>query len=401
MKENVMIVPQIKDQNLLARYYSMADVFVICSKRENFPTTCIEAQCCGTPVVGFDTGGAKETSVLTGDDFVAYGDLKGLARRVQEKIGQDTSDLAMKACEAYAEESMARRYLKVYDKGGRKERVLLLDVNCKYSSTGKIVYSLYQDIRKEGRKSAVCYGRGKTVVGKDIYKFGLNWETNVHAGLSRVTGYNGCFSPLSTYRLIQFVEAYKPDLVHLHELHAYFMNLALFINYMKQKRIPVVWTFHCEYMYTGKCGHAYDCPNFLNGCGNCPAVKDYPKSLFFDRTRQMMKKKRELLRDLDFTVVAPSQWLADRVKLTFLKDKAVEVIHNGIDTKIFHSVDSCGLRKSLGIPEGHKVVLAVAPDILSETKGGRWVLKLAEVLKDKKIMFVLVGAKKRSDIYKR
>lgn len=78
LPSNVILLPKTSDQSLLVQYYSLADVFVICSKRENFPTTCIEAQCCGTPVVGFDTGGTKETSLLSEDDFVPYGDLEGL-----------------------------------------------------------------------------------------------------------------------------------------------------------------------------------------------------------------------------------------------------------------------------------------------------------------------------------
>lgn len=73
IKENYLLLPKIKDQTVLAKYYSLADVFVICSKRENFPTTCVEAQCCGVPVVGFDTGGTKETSIRSERDFVEYG----------------------------------------------------------------------------------------------------------------------------------------------------------------------------------------------------------------------------------------------------------------------------------------------------------------------------------------
>lgn len=388
---NYVVLPKITDQLLLAKYYSLADVFVICSKRENFPTTCVESQCCGAPVVGFDTGGTKETSVVTSDDFVKYGDVKNLVVKVHQRINQDKHTIAEKAKAIYSKDTMAKKYLAEYDRNGYKERVLLIDVNCKGSSTGKIVYDLYRSIKADGRKAAICYGRGELIQEENIYKFGLDWETYIHAGLARLTGYNGCYSPLSTRRLINYIESYKPDLIHIHELHAYFVNIEPLINYIKAKKIPLVWTFHCEYMYTGKCGHAYECENFKYKCGKCPALTDYPKSMFFDKTKEMLETKKKLLGDLDFAIITPSQWLADRVRMSFLKDKDIKVIHNGIDTNIFHPVDASDLRVKYGIPDDKKIVLAVAPDIMSERKGGKWVLKLAEMMSDENIFFVLIG----------
>ena len=390
--DNYIFLPKTADQTLLAKYYSLADVFTICSKRENFPTTCVEAQCCGTPVVGFDTGGTKETSIESQDDFVRYGDIDALAEKTMCKLCGNSKDIAEKAQKEYSKETMSKRYMEEYDRGGRKERVLLIDVNCKGSSTGKIVYDLYTNLRADGRTAAICYGRGKNIDEENIYKFGLDWETNIHAGLSRITGYNGYFSYFSTRRLIDYIEQFKPDLIHIHELHAYFVNIKPLIEYIKSRNIPVVWTFHCEYMYTGKCGHAYECRNYQNKCGNCPAVKDYPKSLWLDKTRQMLEMKKNLLGDWNFTIITPSQWLADRVKTSFLKDKKINVIHNGIDTRVFHPVDANELRKELKISKDCKVVLAVAPNIMSESKGGKWILQLAEKMKIENVFFVLVGA---------
>ena len=252
------------------------------------------------------------------------------------------------------------------------------------------MYDLFRKLKEDNHEAAICYGRGEVINEEGIYKFGLDWETRIHAGLARITGLNGYFSPVSTRRLIKFIEKFQPDVIHLHELHAYFVNIKPLIKYIKSKKIKVVWTFHCEYMYTGKCGHAYDCLNFQNGCGNCPAVREYPKSLFFDRTRKMLKDKKNLLIDMDFTIVTPSQWLADRVRLSFLKDKEIRVIHNGIDTEnVFYPRDVQDLRKKLGLHD-KKVVLSVAPNIMDERKGGAIILKLSEKLKE--LQFVLVGS---------
>lgn len=307
-------------------------------------------------------------------------------------IKNKTTSLIELAQESYSKENMAKRYLKEYDKDGKKQRILLIDVNCKYSSTGKIVYDLFNYLNLHGRDARICYGRGDLIKEKGIFKFGLDWETKIHAGLARLTGYNGIFSPFSTKRLIKYIKHFKPDIIHIHELHAYFVNIKSLLKYIKKNNIKVVFTFHCEYMYTGKCGHAYSCDKYRRVCEKCPAVHEYPKSLFFDKTKQMFLMKKKLFENFDMRIVTPSPWLADRVKTSFLKDKPIKVIHNGIDTNIFHHVDASGLRYELGIPEVNKIVIAVAPDIMSDKKGGKWVLKLAEMMKGKNITFILVGS---------
>lgn len=270
-------------------------------------------------------------------------------------------------------------------------RVLLIDVNCKYSSTGNIVYNLYESLRENGHEAAICYGRGERIDEPGIYKFSLDWETKIHAGLARITGLNGYFSPLSTRRLIKFIDNFNPDVIHIHELHAYFVNFIPLLEYIKAKRIKVIWTFHCEYMYTGKCGHAYDCKNYQTGCGNCPAVKEYPKSLVFDRTKKMFADKKRVLEDLDFTIITPSQWLKDRVETSFLAKKNIDVIHNGINTNVFCPRNISGMSSRFGL-KGRKVILSVAPNIMDESKGGKKVLEISQLPEMKDYQFVLIGA---------
>lgn len=394
-QNNSILIGKIKDQTLLAEFYSLADAFVICSERENFPTTCVEAQCCGTPITGFDTGGTRETALFSHEKFCQYGDIKSLRDQIKVLLAQDkTEEISSRAEQVYSKEAMYRRYEELYARmggTGKQLKILLLDVNCKYSSTGKIVYDLFTNLRENGQRAALCYGRGPLVEEKGIYKFGLDWETYFHAGLARITGFNGCFSLLSTLRLLRFLDQFKPDVVHIHELHAYFVNIGMLVRYLKKRKIKIVWTFHCEYMYTGKCGYANECRKYEKECGRCPELHEYPKSLLFDQTKHMFRMKRRMFSDLEVIIACPSQWLADRAARSFLKDKKIVVVHNGVDTEIFRPVDSGGLRHELGIPEDNKVVLSVAPDIMSERKGGRWVLQAAEGMREEKITFVLVG----------
>ncbi|MEA4872632.1 MAG: glycosyltransferase [Synergistaceae bacterium] len=271
-------------------------------------------------------------------------------------------------------------------------KVLLVDVNCKNSSTGKIVYDLYTGLNKRGIEAAVCYGRGPLIKEKNIFKFGIDLETYFHALMTRITGLTGFFSFFSTYRLIKFMKKFDPDVVHLHELHAYFVNYGTVIKYLKKNNIKTVWTFHCEFMYTGKCGYAYECDKWQTECNQCPQLRNYPKSLFFDFTKEMYSYKKSLMQDFDnLVIVTPSEWLANRVKSSFLHKLIIKVIHNGIDTEnIFYPRDTDVLRKKIGIRD-EKIVLAVAPDIMSCRKGGTYVLQLAKRFNDGKVKFVMVG----------
>lgn len=390
--KNCMRLPKIKDQRFLAKIYSLADIFVICSKKENFPTTCLESQCCGTPVVGFDAGGTKETSVFDEHDFVPVADIDRLEDRIRYNLNESRQDTAIKAHKLFSKDEMIKKYLQLYDEDGVKKRLLLIDVNCKFSSTGKIVYDLFTGFKQFGRDAAVCYGRGDKIKEDGLYKFGLDIETLIHGLLARITGLNGCFSFFSTRRLLKFIKKYNPDVIHIHELHAYFVNIKPLIKYIKKMNIKILWTFHCEYMYTGKCGYSHDCEKYQSICGNCPELRSYPKSLFFDKTRYMHTQKIKLLRDFDFTIVTPSLWLADKVKKSFLKEKRIEVIHNGIDTTIFYpSNNTLELRRELGIQEETKVALFVAPDLSNPIKGGEYILQLAKRMEKEDVVFLIVG----------
>lgn len=271
-------------------------------------------------------------------------------------------------------------------------RVLYIDSMCKSGSTGKIVYELYSAVRARGEEAAICYGRGGLVEEENILRFAYPWENYLHAGLTRLTGYTGCYSFFSTRRLIRFMDEFKPDVVHLHEPHAYFVNIKPLFEYFKKHNIPLVYTFHCEFAYTGKCGYANDCERWRVGCeGICPQLREYPKTLFFDRTEKMYREKRALLTGQNMIICTPSEWLAERVRSSFLASYKVRVVQNGIDTAVFSPKPFDELKRRHGITD-EKIVLAVAPHIMTdERKGGREVLKLAESMRGDKVKFILVG----------
>ena len=271
-------------------------------------------------------------------------------------------------------------------------KVLLIDVNSKNSSTGKIVRSLYDQLLKEGHEAAICFGRGEKEKNDTIFKFGIDMETYIHAFMARALGLNGMFSFFSTLRLIRYIKRYKPDIIHIHELHSYFVDYFILMRFLKKNKIPIIWTFHCEYMYTGKCGYAYECLGWKTGCGNCTKLKEYPKSELMDFTKYMFKRKEKLLKNLEFKIITPSKWLMKRVSQSFLREKSCCVIHNGIDTvNIFYP------RKSFTISVeiesklyNKKIILSVAPNIMEERKGGKCILELSKKF-DNSYCFVLIG----------
>ncbi|MBC5581180.1 glycosyltransferase [Anaerofilum sp. BX8] len=270
-------------------------------------------------------------------------------------------------------------------------KILLIDVNYKFSSTGKIVYNLYKSINESGDIAGVCYGRGPKSDDVNVFRFSPPWEVYLHAALTRLTGFTGCFSVIGTYKLIQYIEKFQPDVVHIHELHAYFVNIKQLVQYLKRKQIKTIWTFHCDFMFTGKCGKSAECERWKTGCGHCPRLKAYVSTACFDFTSMMWKQKQKLMQQWpELTIVTPSEWLADRVRQSFCGGNEVRVIHNGVDDTIYYPRDITELREKLSLQD-KKVILSVAPDIMSDMKGGRWILQLSERMQKQPYVFVLIG----------
>lgn len=271
-------------------------------------------------------------------------------------------------------------------------KILLVDVNCKNSSTGNIVYDLYTEFNKRGHEAAICYGRGPLVKEKNILKISSAFEVYLHAFLTRITGLTDCYSFFSTMKLIRFIKRFKPDVVHLHDIFGYFLNHTMLFKFLKARNIKVIWTIHSENPYTGKCGHAYECNKWKTECHRCPQKKEWPESWFFDFTSYMFNKKKKIMKDFNnISIVTPSKWLANRARQSFLKDKDIRVIHNGIDLSSFQIYDTEELKNSLNIENKEKVLLHVTSfDLLNDQKGGKYVIDLARNLEDRNIKVVVV-----------
>lgn len=259
-------------------------------------------------------------------------------------------------------------------------------------STGSIMINISKEANEKGHLSYVSYASSRTNNSRKInnsISIGSILERNIHLKLAYHTGLNGSFSILSTKRFLRKIDIIKPDIIHLHNLHNCYINLELLFNYIKKKGIHTVWTLHDCWAFTGQCPHftLANCEKWKDQCYECPQYKEYPASRI-DMTRKMYSLKKEWFNGVEnLTLVTPSQWLADKVNQSFLKEYQVKVINNGIDLNIFKPIKS-DFRNKYKLYK-RKIILGVA-NPWSKGKGLDIFVELAKKV-DETYKIVLVG----------
>jgi len=271
----------------------------------------------------------------------------------------------------------------------------VLMVNTEYSRGGAshIARTLHNAFNATpGVLSYFAYGRGQNVRDEKALRFAWQLEVYLHAFLTRTTGLQGYGSWCSTKRLVRLIRAWKPDIVHLHNLHGYYLNFSI-AKSLGRLGIPIVWTLHDGYPITGRCAYWFECNRWKTGCGCCPDLSRYPKT-YLDSSAFMWKRKRECFtQEWNPIIVCPSQWLADRVKESFLRKFRIEVIPNGIDAQTFRPRDGTAIRERLEIPKDKKVVLFVAADLRDERKGVKYFFEALQHVKMDNWIVLTLGRK--------
>ena len=261
-------------------------------------------------------------------------------------------------------------------------------------STGKIARGIYEIAKQNGIEGRIAYSRGPVIDNPDFIKFGSKLGVYVHGMLARVFDTVGLHSSFATKKLIREIEKFNPDIIHLHNLHGYYLNYKMLLKYIAAKNIKTIYTLHDCWSFTGHCAH-FDmagCHKWKTLCCNCPNKSAYPKSFLFDRSRKNYNLKKKLFENIkDLTIVTPSNWLAGLVKESFLNKFDVKVIHNGIDLEVFKPTES-DFRKKYGL-ENKKILLGVA-GVWNARKGLDDFIKLRKQLNDD-YAIVLVGLTKK------
>lgn len=237
-------------------------------------------------------------------------------------------------------------------------KIVQINVTCGAGSTGKICVDVSKLLAEKGIENYILYSSGHS-----DYPLGIKYTNDKYIKLqalkSRILGNYGFNSQKATKNLISELEKIKPDIIHLHNLHGHNVNLTTLFKYIKKNpQIKLYWTFHDCWTFTGYCPYfdIVECNKWQNCCGTCPQKKQF--SWFLDKSAKLHKKKRELFKGLDLTIITPSEWLGNLVKQSFLKDYEVKVINNGIDLEIFKPTES-DFREKYGL-QNKKIVLGVA-----------------------------------------
>lgn len=268
-------------------------------------------------------------------------------------------------------------------------KVLQINTVCGVGSVGRIVRQIHEALREKGHESYIAYGR-KPLGCDGAIRIGGDLDVYFHVFLTRVFDLHGFGSKKATKKFLKIVEEINPDIIHLHNIHGYYLNIEVLFDFLKSFDKPVVWTLHDCWAFTGHCSYfTYaKCERWKTGCYSCPEKKSYPRSVIFDNSKSnYARKKKAFIGVKNMTLVTPSQWLAGLVKESFLGDYPVQVIPNGIDTEVFKPTPS-DFKKRYGL-DGKFLILGVA-NVWGKRKGFDYFLDLSKYLSDDEII-VLVG----------
>ena len=259
-----------------------------------------------------------------------------------------------------------------------------------YKAAGNIMLNIHNALREKGIDSYVAWGRGRKAQNEFEYYMGDSIGVKLHGVYTRVTDKHGFASRKATKKLLDWVDSIHPDIIHLHCIHGYYINIEMLFNYIKERKIKVIWTQHDCWSFTGHCAYydASGCEKWKTGCHNCQQLNTYPASLFFDNSAWNWRKKKELFSGVDMTIVTPCEWLAQEIKSSFLREYPITVIYNGIDTAVFKFTDS-NFREKYGI-ENKKIILGVAGE-WTERKGLKDFIELSTRIDMSKYVIVVVG----------
>lgn len=266
-------------------------------------------------------------------------------------------------------------------------KIVQINSFCGKGSTGKICVGISKVLCSKGIENYILYASGDS-----DYPYGIKCTEplpKLQALRSRILGNYGFNSSRATKRLIEELERIGPDVVHLHNLHGHNCHLDILMGYFREKGIKLVWTFHDCWAFTAYCPYfdMVDCDKWKTGCHHCAQRKRF--SWILDRSNWLYGKKKTAFSGLNLTIVTPSQWLADLVKESFLKDYPVVVVNNGINLDVFKPTPS-DFRKKYSVADEKCILLGVAIKWVPR-KGADVFIRLAKRLDPERFQIVMVG----------
>ena len=264
------------------------------------------------------------------------------------------------------------------------------------TSTGRIVQEIGELAMAHGWESYIAYSRGRDGMmpcKSQTMPVGGKMSVAWHGLMTRLFDRHGLASEQATRELVERIEDLQPDIIHLHNIHGYFLHYPTLFRYLAGIKTPVVWTIHDCWAYTGHC-YYYSfagCQKWKSGCGNCPQRRLFPTSWWKDRSAQNFADKRAAFTSLPngrLTVVPVSGWMKDEMLQSFMGKCRFKVIRNGINLGVFAPYDDDEIRYKYHIYQEH-VLIAVA-SIWCREKGWDDLIRLATMLRKDEVL-VMVG----------
>ncbi|MBR5581630.1 MAG: glycosyltransferase [Treponema sp.] len=282
-------------------------------------------------------------------------------------------------------------------------RLLQINSVVNSGSTGHIAENIGKYILANGWESYIAYGRNPRPSASKLIRIGTKFDVLFHVLVTRLFDLHGLASRRATKKLVDDIKRIKPDIIHLHNIHGYYLNYKILFSYLAESKVPVVWTMHDCWAATGHCPYYtfVQCIVWTtkDGCRKCPQKKSYPKSMLFSAAAYNFKCKKKYFNLLDknqLTIVCPSKWLADELGKSYLAQYRRFVIHNGIDFNVFQPMNN--LIDSTAKVFNKKIILGVA-SVWDHRKGLEDFVKLADILDDDmEIVLVGVSSKQQQDL---
>ena len=264
------------------------------------------------------------------------------------------------------------------------------------TSTGRIMQEIGDVAMANGWESYIAYSKGRDGIRPCTSKLlpvGNKLSVAIHGLWTRLTDRHGLASNAATRKFIKDIKRLQPDIIHIHNIHGYFLNYKILFDYLKQADIPVVWTVHDSWIYTGHCYYysSIRCDRWKTGCGQCPQRGQFPTSWFIDNSARNFDDKALAFNSIkDKLIIVPvSKWIRGEMSHSFLKDCNFQVIHNGIDLNVFDvQPDDKAVREKYNLGD-KKIILGLA-SIWSKEKGWDDFMAMSKMLDEDEVV-VMVG----------
>jgi len=274
----------------------------------------------------------------------------------------------------------------------------VLQINCVYGkgSTGKITKDIHLNLLEKEIDSYVCYGRGELTKDKNVICISSDLASRMRRTISMINGMPYRFTKWTNAKLEREIQRIQPDIVHLQCINGFIVDIYRLLNYLKENNISTIITLHAEFMYTGGCGYALDCNQWIEGCKKCERLKAGVGVVGLNRVNKNYELMTQAFRNFDnLTVVGVSDWISRRAcQSRVMRGCNVMTIHNGIDTqKIFHKRNTQKIYNKYQLSSNKKIVLSVVPSLESDLKGGKLMMEMARRMESAQYQFVVVGAR--------